>query len=430
MGAAAAASAGLIALLVSGVFSGTPAANRSPPEPRRPPPAPGLSPSTGASARPRRPAARPALARRRPARPARGPRPAARSRRRARRPTRVPARPPARPAATGRPARRRVAVARPRPARAVRRAPPGRVTVAVGLRARHLLLTACYAGRAAGARDAGVSAGNPVTVIRTEAADPGRARVLGVGRNRQEEHALVRDDAPVVFRGETPGCRRLSFSSKPAMTPMRRGDGRMTSWVVWAVTVAVSGLIGFTATHYSVRTLRYVTAGNRDRPARGGHRVRPDAVGRQGAARPGNGLRVRRRPARRGVVPPAVGACGCHGTRRRRGGSAGRSSPSRCCSATGRRRSGRCAARHRSSTPRSSPMGSRASPVTVRLSATAATAGRPPGNGMTGWPPKSSSGSRPSTCTRRRSCPAAPGRTGSRPSPRRAACPAAAWRAR
>src|ERR1700751_2234198 len=42
---------------------------------------------------------------------------------------------------------------------------------------------------------------------------------------------------------------------------MRRGDGRMTSWVVWAVTVAVAGLIGFTATHFSVRTLRYVTAG-------------------------------------------------------------------------------------------------------------------------------------------------------------------------
>jgi hypothetical protein len=35
----------------------------------------------------------------------------------------------------------------------------------------------------------------------------------------------------------------------------------MTSWVVWAVTVAVSGLIGFTATHFSVRTLRYVTVG-------------------------------------------------------------------------------------------------------------------------------------------------------------------------
>ena len=35
----------------------------------------------------------------------------------------------------------------------------------------------------------------------------------------------------------------------------------MTSWVVWAVTVAVSGPIGFTATHFSVRTLRYVTAG-------------------------------------------------------------------------------------------------------------------------------------------------------------------------
>ena len=35
----------------------------------------------------------------------------------------------------------------------------------------------------------------------------------------------------------------------------------MTSWVVWAVTVAVSGLIGFTGTHFSVRTLRYVTAG-------------------------------------------------------------------------------------------------------------------------------------------------------------------------
>jgi hypothetical protein len=35
----------------------------------------------------------------------------------------------------------------------------------------------------------------------------------------------------------------------------------MTSWVVWAVTVAVGGLIGFTGTHFSVRTLRYVTAG-------------------------------------------------------------------------------------------------------------------------------------------------------------------------
>jgi hypothetical protein len=35
----------------------------------------------------------------------------------------------------------------------------------------------------------------------------------------------------------------------------------MTSWVVWAVTVAVAGLIGFTARHFSVRTLRYATAG-------------------------------------------------------------------------------------------------------------------------------------------------------------------------
>ena len=35
----------------------------------------------------------------------------------------------------------------------------------------------------------------------------------------------------------------------------------MTSWVVWAVTLAVGGLTGFTATHFSVRTLRYVTAG-------------------------------------------------------------------------------------------------------------------------------------------------------------------------
>src|ERR1700755_1692596 len=41
---------------------------------------------------------------------------------------------------------------------------------------------------------------------------------------------------------------------------MRRGDGPMTSWVVWAVAVAVAALIGFTATHFSVRTLRYVTA--------------------------------------------------------------------------------------------------------------------------------------------------------------------------
>jgi hypothetical protein len=35
----------------------------------------------------------------------------------------------------------------------------------------------------------------------------------------------------------------------------------MTSWVVWAVTAAVAGLIGFTGTCFSVRTLRYVTAG-------------------------------------------------------------------------------------------------------------------------------------------------------------------------
>jgi hypothetical protein len=35
----------------------------------------------------------------------------------------------------------------------------------------------------------------------------------------------------------------------------------MTSWVVWAVTVGVAVLIGFAATHFSVRTLRYVTAG-------------------------------------------------------------------------------------------------------------------------------------------------------------------------
>ena len=35
----------------------------------------------------------------------------------------------------------------------------------------------------------------------------------------------------------------------------------MTSWVVWAVTVGVAALIGFTATHFSVRTLRYVTVG-------------------------------------------------------------------------------------------------------------------------------------------------------------------------
>jgi hypothetical protein len=34
----------------------------------------------------------------------------------------------------------------------------------------------------------------------------------------------------------------------------------MTSWVVWAVAVAVAVLIGFTATHFSVRTLRYGTA--------------------------------------------------------------------------------------------------------------------------------------------------------------------------
>jgi hypothetical protein len=35
----------------------------------------------------------------------------------------------------------------------------------------------------------------------------------------------------------------------------------MTSWVVWAGVVAVAGLTGFTSTHFSVRTLRYVTAG-------------------------------------------------------------------------------------------------------------------------------------------------------------------------
>jgi hypothetical protein len=34
----------------------------------------------------------------------------------------------------------------------------------------------------------------------------------------------------------------------------------MTSWVVWAVALAVAAVIGFTSTHFSVRTLRYVTA--------------------------------------------------------------------------------------------------------------------------------------------------------------------------
>jgi hypothetical protein len=34
----------------------------------------------------------------------------------------------------------------------------------------------------------------------------------------------------------------------------------MTSWVVWAVTASVAALIGFAATHFSVRTLRYATA--------------------------------------------------------------------------------------------------------------------------------------------------------------------------
>ena len=36
--------------------------------------------------------------------------------------------------------------------------------------------------------------------------------------------------------------------------------GRMTSWVIWAVALGVAVLIGFTGTHFSVRTLRYVTA--------------------------------------------------------------------------------------------------------------------------------------------------------------------------
>jgi hypothetical protein len=35
----------------------------------------------------------------------------------------------------------------------------------------------------------------------------------------------------------------------------------MTSWVVWSVAVIAAVLIGFTSTHFSVRTLRYVTAG-------------------------------------------------------------------------------------------------------------------------------------------------------------------------
>jgi hypothetical protein len=35
----------------------------------------------------------------------------------------------------------------------------------------------------------------------------------------------------------------------------------MTSWVVWVVTAVVAFVIGFTATHFNVRTLRYVTAG-------------------------------------------------------------------------------------------------------------------------------------------------------------------------
>jgi hypothetical protein len=35
----------------------------------------------------------------------------------------------------------------------------------------------------------------------------------------------------------------------------------MTSWVVWALAAVVAGLIGFTATHFGVRALRYMTAG-------------------------------------------------------------------------------------------------------------------------------------------------------------------------
>jgi hypothetical protein len=35
----------------------------------------------------------------------------------------------------------------------------------------------------------------------------------------------------------------------------------MTSWVVWSVAVVAAALIGFTSTHFSVRTLRYVAAG-------------------------------------------------------------------------------------------------------------------------------------------------------------------------
>ncbi len=125
----------------------------------------------------------------------------------------------------------------------------------------------------------------------------------------------------------------------------------MTSWVVWAVAVAVAALIGFTATHFSVRTLRYVTA-----VIVIALLVAVTAYGQTPRA-------ARRRPAWRPRSPSAptgspgrssarCGPCGRRGTRPRPGGSAGPSSPSRCCSATGRRRSGRCAARRRSSTPR------------------------------------------------------------------------------
>src|ERR1700722_13533678 len=101
----------------------------------------------------------------------------------------------------------------------------------------------------------------------------------------------------------------------------------MTSWDVWAVTVAVSGLIGFTATHYSVRTLRYVTAGTvivllvvvtayGQTPSGGRGRAARAAArgGGGGPPRRGGGRRVGAPPAPRGGVSARCGPCGCHGT--------------------------------------------------------------------------------------------------------------------
>ena len=193
----------------------------------------------------------------------------------------------------------------------------------------------------------------------------------------------------------------------------------MTSWVVWAVTVAVAGLTGFTATHFSVRTLRYVTAGTVIALL-----VAVTAYGQTPAG---------------GKVPRDLETAFAFGADRLAGAffhplwalwsSRHAPAPGRLgwsviavALLLGYRQAEKWALRRQA--PELDTAKLTDGQPSIAGARAPGPAGSPRGSGTNGSRPSSSSGWRPLTSTPRRSCRAAPGRTDSRPSPRRAACPA------